>query len=110
MFPASSHYSTGTKESVETVLLLYYLLVNVSCLLSLQYRHERKSVETVLLLYYLLVNVSCLLSLQYRHERKSVETVLLLDYPSSSHYSTGIEEEVLRQFCFFIITYLYSEA
>jgi hypothetical protein len=65
MFPASSHYSTGTKESVETVLLLYYLLVNVSCLLSLQYRHERKSVETV----------------------------LLLDYPSSSHYSTGIKEK-----------------
>ena len=81
MFPASSHYSTGTKESVETVLLLYYLLVNVSCLLSLQYRHERKSVETVLLLDYLLVDVSFLLSLQYRHQRK-----------------------VLRQFyCFFII-------
>jgi hypothetical protein len=89
MFLASSHYSTstGTKESVETVLLLYYLLVDVSFLLSLQYRHQRKSVETVLLLLY----------------------YILLMFLSSAHYSTGIEEEVLRQFCFFI-TYLYSEA
>ena len=103
MFPASSHYSTGTKESVETVLLLYYLLVDVSCLLSLQYRHERKCWDSPASLLFIskyflppLTTVparkkkcwdnpaswlSFLLSLQYRHQRK-----------------------VLRQFyCFFII-------
>ena len=83
MFPASSHYSTGTKEKVLRQSCFLIILPPLTTVPA-----SKKSVETILLLLY----------------------YILLMFLSSAHYSTGIEEEVLRQFCFFIITYLYSEA